>query len=433
MSAALKIVRQQDEVNIYALYQSLLHGQEVADIEPLTQYGVYAPDAEALHNAHLKHGAEGVKAYVAQLNNRRQKQKLLHILTASLATSEPESAASQVGVLLSEVKSEQVQWLWNLRLALGKMTMLDGDPGLGKSLTTLDLAARVSTGREMPDGSPGLSGGVVLITPEDGLADTIRPRLERAGADLTRIVSIGTIPTSMETAKGTFNYDRPFTLPDDLETLEAAIDRVQAKLIIIDPVMAIIGTGTGKNTSVDNEVRAILSPVKMLIEKAGAACLLVRHITKSKSENPLHAGMGSMAFIGLSRTGLMVAKDPNNEESCVFAHIKSNIGKLAPALTYHITSEELEDERPRVIWDGLSSITINDILSTPHKNTGNNRQVVLDTLRKCRPEEKSVGDLYSAVAEEVPDLTVPNLRMLLTRMVKAGEIGKSERGMYHAI
>lgn len=423
----LTLVRTQDE-NIRRLYQALLQGQEVQSIEPLSQYGTYADAAEILYKTFLQKGSAGVQGYIASLNNRKTKKDLLRVLTTSL---EPED--TPVGVLLSEVQAESIQWLWKPRLAAGKMTMLDGDPGLGKSLVSLDLAARVSAGREMPDGTPGLSGGVVLITPEDGLADTIRPRLERAGADLTRIVSIGTVPETIETKNGPFVYNRPFTLPGDLEILEGAIERVQAKLVIIDPVMAIIGSGTGKNTSVDNEVRALLSPVQMLIEKANAACILVRHITKSKSENPLHAGMGSMAFIGLARTGLMIVRDPNNEESCVLAHIKSNIKNLGPALTYHIVSEEQVDERPHVEWDGLSSITINDILSTPHKNTGNNRTVVLDMLKECKPEERSVGELYSAAAEKLPDLTVPNLRTLLTRMVKAGEIGKSERGMYRAL
>src|SRR5947207_3891762 len=89
-----------------------------------------------------------------------------------------------VGILLSEVQEEQVYWLWQYRLPLGKMATLDGDPGLGKSNLTLDIAARVSTGRAMPDDTPGIAGGagVVLIAPEDGLADTIRPRLRRAGA-----------------------------------------------------------------------------------------------------------------------------------------------------------------------------------------------------------------------------------------------------------
>src|SRR5919112_1139465 len=99
------------------------------------------------------------------------------------------------GVLLSEVETEQVTWLWRGWLALGKLSVLDGDPGLGKSATTLDIAARVSTGRLFPDGSEceTEAGGVVILSAEDGLAETIKPRLEAAGADTPRISSLGTV------------------------------------------------------------------------------------------------------------------------------------------------------------------------------------------------------------------------------------------------
>src|SRR5205807_3103109 len=114
------------------------------------------------------------------------------------------------------------------------------------------IAARVSTGRDMPDGTPGIAGGagVVLIAPEDGLADTIHPRLQQAGADLSRIISISNIlATNPRTGD---SYERPFRLPDDLDILIKAILRVRAKLVVIDPLMAIFGN---KDTYKDTEVR----------------------------------------------------------------------------------------------------------------------------------------------------------------------------------
>jgi RecA-family ATPase len=101
--------------------------------------------------------------------------------------------ASPVGKLLSEVKPESVWWLWPGRLPLGKLAVLDGDPGLGKSAVTLDLAARVSAGLDLPDGGRCGPAGVVLLSAEDGLADTIRPRLDAAGADTERIVALSTV------------------------------------------------------------------------------------------------------------------------------------------------------------------------------------------------------------------------------------------------
>jgi AAA domain len=95
--------------------------------------------------------------------------------------------SSDLGTLLSDIKSEQLHWLWEKRIPRGRLTILDGDPGLGKSLLTLDLAARITTGSPMPDGTPGVKGSVILIAPEDGVADTIKPRVEAAGGDPSRI------------------------------------------------------------------------------------------------------------------------------------------------------------------------------------------------------------------------------------------------------
>lgn len=162
------------------------------------------------------------------------------------------------GTLLSDVTAQQIQWLWEPRIALGKLSILDGDPGLGKSMLMLDLAARLTGGLPMPDGSPGLlpPSGVVLIAPEDDLADTIQPRLLRAGADLSRIISLGSLPSINSTVDP---YHRPFSLSHDLPLLEAAIDRVQARLVIIDPLMSLLGN---KNVYQDNSVRTLLASLK---------------------------------------------------------------------------------------------------------------------------------------------------------------------------
>src|SRR5215207_2196982 len=117
--------------------------------------------------------------------------------------------ASPVGKLLSEVEPERVEWLWPGRLPLGKLAVLDGDPGLGKSAVTIDIAARVSAGLELPDGQPCEPAGVVLLSAEDGLGDTIRPRLDTAGADTQRIV--GLYPVVEEGN----NSERPISLSKD--------------------------------------------------------------------------------------------------------------------------------------------------------------------------------------------------------------------------
>src|SRR5918997_1507363 len=176
--------------------------------------------------------------------------------------------ARPVGKLLSEVEPEQVEWLWPGRLPLGKLAVLDGDPGLGKSALTLDLAARVSGGQELPDGGRCGPAGVVLLSAEDGLEDTIRPRLDAAGADTGGIVALSMIGVGTRA-------ERLVSLTQDLDAVEAALGRGGAALVVIDPLMAFL---TGKTDShKDQDVRRGLAPLAALAERKGAAVLLVRH------------------------------------------------------------------------------------------------------------------------------------------------------------
>jgi DNA-binding transcriptional ArsR family regulator len=389
--------------------------------------------AEGLLEAMQVSGIDGFwRAYTAIAHDsvKLKEWRPLLDIPAPLPPKEENLPQPPAGILLSEVPDEKVYWLWQRRLPLGKMTTLDGDPGLGKSNLALDIAARVSTGRAMPDGTPGIPGGagVVLIAPEDGLADTIRPRLRRASANLERIVSLGSIPT---TDLGTgYTYDRPFLLPDDLPTLERAIERVQAKLIIIDPLMAIFGN---RDTYKDSEVRMILAPLQMLIEKADATCLVIRHLTKGGGSNALYRAGGSIAFIATARSSLMVLKDPVDETKRVLAHVKSNLSIQAANLSFSIASDEAYgDDRPYICWLGQSSQTLQELLNpsapTAIQSLGAARQEILSVLQEHYPKAVSAKDL----AEALPEINSPTLRMTLKRMAEDGQIEKTGRGEYRA-
>ncbi len=372
---------------------------------------------EGLHYGRSEQGLEGFKKVYQTLMIDHDVLKRLYNRVFDI----PQFA----GTLVSEVKAEKIDWLWKPRLALGKMTVFDGDPGLGKSLLLLDLIACITTGRAMPDGTRGIKGGAVIIMPEDGIADTIRPRLERAGADLTKVSSLGTIKDTTEDGR---EYERGLTLSDyDLRLLELEIKRVDAKIVVIDPIMALLG---GKDTYKDNEVRVTLAPLKTLVEKHHVSCIMVRHLIKTRGDNPLMAGGGSVAFIGLARTGLMVVPDKFN--GCnVFAHHKSNIGKTGESLTYTIASDdENGDDRPYIVWGDTTDTDVRDLINpiAPDKNTGNNRQQILDFLEEKKPAEVTVQE----IAEAVPDMSMTNLKVTLKRMYDKGEIEKTVRGLYHA-
>ena len=144
--------------------------------------------------------------------------------TSAANVKDPES----VGTLLSEVEPESVKWLWPGRIPKGKLSLIEGDPGTGKSALTIDLAARVSVGGELPDGMGCEAAGVVLISAEDGPADTIRPRLDAAGADPSKVLALGFVPFAER-------QERLLSLPSDIPLIERGIERVSAGLVVIDP------------------------------------------------------------------------------------------------------------------------------------------------------------------------------------------------------
>ena len=260
------------------------------------------------------------------------------------------SAQSGNGVLLSTVTPEKTRWLWQGRIPYGKLTVLDGDPGLGKSTVTMDLAARLSAGLSLPDGTSTDAAGVVLLTAEDGLADTVVPRLIAVGADLDKILAF--------TIKEDYG-DRLPSLPDDIAELRDAIERMSAGLVIIDPLMAFLGGNV--NSFKDQDIRRALAPMAMVAEEIGAAIVIVRHLNKAATGSPLYRGGGSIGIIGAARSGLLVAADPDDSERRVLAPTKSNLGPLAPSLSFSL--HEAPNGVAAVRWDGPSTYTAAALLA----------------------------------------------------------------------
>lgn len=235
---------------------------------------------------------------------------------------------------------------------MGKLVTLDGDPGLGKSSVTLDLAARVSSGLPLPGGEEFGPAGVVLLSIEDGLADTVRPRLEAAGANLTRVLSLETVSDRDQRLPG---------IPDDVPSIESAIYRVDAKLVVIDPLMAFLSPEI--NSHRDQDVRRALAPLTLLAERTGAAFVLVRHLNKADGRSPLYRGGGSIGFIAAARAGLLMGVDPTDSSLRVLAASKSNLSRKAPSLSFRIV--EVPGGSTRVEWLGESAVGAEDLLGDP--------------------------------------------------------------------
>jgi RecA-family ATPase len=222
---------------------------------------------------------------------------------ADLADGPPIDGNGLAVVTMANVLPERVNWLWPGRIPYGKLTVLDGDPGQGKSTVTTDLAARVSTGSPLPTGERPRRGAVLLLSAEDGAADTLRPRLEAAGADLTRVHLLDHVATG--------DGPRPPELPTDLPAIREVIKRERIALVVVDPLMAFLAETV--NTRIDHAVRRALHPLKELAEHTGAGVLVVRHLNKSGEGSALYRGGGSIGIIGAARSGMMVGTDPAAE------------------------------------------------------------------------------------------------------------------------
>lgn len=219
-------------------------------------------------------------------------------------------------------------------LPLGKLSLFCGDPGLGKSFVTCDLAARVSNGAAWPDSDePQHAGSVLILACEDDAEDTIRPRLDAAGADVTRIHIIDSV--------GVRNKERGFALDADIPLLKREIAKhADVRLLIIDPISAYCGK---VDTHRNSEVRTMLTPLIALAAELRFAVLGINHMSKGSGKS-VYRGMGSIAFNAAARAALNFYKDPDDEDRRLILATKMNLIEESIGVAYRI-------EDGVVVWD----------------------------------------------------------------------------------
>jgi AAA domain len=288
-------------------------------------------------------------------------------------------------VRLSDVPPEPVRWLWPGRLPAGKLTLLDGDPGLGKSTLLCELAARIARGDPLPgaETEPGAPRGVLLFSAEDGPYDTIRPRIEAAGGDPRRIVAFLAVPDGSETG-------RPFALPRDLPILAALVEKIDAALVVFDPLVDYLPAGVSPQSL--QRVRHAMGALRASAERTGAAVVGVRHLTKSGGANPLYRGLGSIGSIAAARSGLLLAADPANPERRILALSKGNLTRPAASLAFRL--EEVPGASvARLVWDGESPLTATQLLHAQRDAAGDGaaRRSVVDEARTWLREALADG------------------------------------------
>ncbi len=292
---------------------------------------------------------------------------------------------------LADVEATKTEWLWYPYIPLGKVTLLQGDPGMGKTQLSLHIVKVVSVGGEFYNEDlftpPREPANVIYQTAEDGIADTIKPRLAKMNPDFDRIFYID-------------DKDMPLSMMD--ERIEQALQQYKPKLLILDPLQAFLGAGVDMHRA--NEVRPILSHIGNLAEKYNCAILIVMHMSKMTQATALHRGLGSIDIPAAARSVLVVGSDPADPDVKILAHVKSSLAPHGDSLKWHY------DSKKGVVFDGVSDLQADDILNP---------------ARVRKKSEKTKTDIAKDLILDALNRTGYATKETIEKIAKDAEISKS--------
>ena len=243
---------------------------------------------------------------------------------------------------MEDVVSKEVEWLWYPYIPYGKITIIEGDPGEGKTTLVLKLAAALSRGLPLPcdDDKEYEPIHIIYQTAEDGIEDTIKPRLEKAGADCSMIRVID-------------ETDKELSMTDD--RMEHAIIETGARLIILDPIQAYIGATVDMHRA--NEIRPVLKHLGIITEKHNCAIILIGHMNKASGSKSTYRGLGSIDIQATARSVLLVARLRDKPNIRIMAHDKSSLAPAGDAIGFEMTEDN------GMVCIGPYDITIDELLS----------------------------------------------------------------------
>jgi hypothetical protein len=269
----------------------------------------------------------------------------------------------------AEIPPEKIEWLWPGRLARGKHTCIAGEPGTGKSQLSIAIIAAVTTAGEWPCGEGRAPlGSAIILSAEDGAADTIVPRLLAASADLRQVHVVSAV-------RNTDGSRRALNLQHDLDLIEKKVAEVgNVALVVVDPVSSYLGkTDSHKNS----EVRGVLEPLSEMAERTRVAILSVTHFSKAGANNTtkaLHRFIGSIAFTGAPRAAFAVIEDAEHDGRRLFLHAKNNLASAPQGLAFRLEQCIVDDGilASRTSWDAEPvAITANEALAADAAGTDN--------------------------------------------------------------
>ena len=264
-------------------------------------------------------------------------------------------------IRMSEIQSQKIEWLWYPFIPYGKLTIVQGDPGDGKTTLILNIAAKVSRGEGL-ESSMNVSKPINVIyqTAEDGLADTVKPRLEKAGADCERILVID-------------ESDKSLSMVD--ERLEQTLLQTKAKMLILDPIQAYLGGGMDMNRA--NEAREMTKKLGILAEKYQCAIVLIGHMNKAGGNKAAYRGMGSIDFFAVARSVLLVGKIEGEPNLRAVVQIKNNLAEFGHPKAFSLSEDGFT-------WIGDYEITADEVLGgvVPKANKLEHAKLFLRELSK---------------------------------------------------
>jgi len=270
-------------------------------------------------------------------------------------------------ISMDTIQSEEIKWLWYPYVPYGKLTIVQGDPGEGKTTFVLNLAAKLSLGENFENDADYKNHkpiSVIYQTAEDGLADTVKPRLEAAGADCSRILVID-------------ESEKSLSMKD--ERIEQTLEQTQAKLLILDPIQAYLGDNVDMNRA--NETRDVTKRIAALAERTGCAIILIGHMNKGSGTKAAYRGIGSIDFFAIARSVLLVAKVPDRSEVRAVAQIKNNLAQEGNIVAFQIVDGRFE-------WLGKYEISVDELLGG-YSHESKFQQAV-DLIKSILSSQKSV-------------------------------------------
>ncbi len=277
---------------------------------------------------------------------------------------------------MSDIETEQVRWLWYPFIPYGKVTIIQGDPGEGKTSFVLAMIALLTTGKPLPEETVAAEPiRVIYQSAEDGLADTIKPRLEASGADCSRVLVID-------------ESDKELTLCD--ERLEQAVWETGARLIVLDPLQAYLGDNVDMHRA--NEVRPVFKRLCAMAGRTSCAIILIGHMNKAQGLKSSYRGLGSIDFRAAARSVLLVGRLKSEPAVRVVAHDKSSLAPEGKSIAFSLDAET------GFQWIGYCDVSVEDVLSGKGSVQTKTAQME-DELRQMLTKPVPAEEVFGRAAE----------------------------------